>query len=131
MYVIWFLYWWFDFSAIHLPESGRDTFNDDPFAVSPSLRFIPIQPPISSVKSIRQSVTNGFNTISFVCFCFIFLSLQFWREKKITQNCWTRWIEFLSTDYCLLDNFLDSILHLSPLNYFRVFSIFVHIRCLF
>lgn len=31
---------------IHLPECGRETFNDDPLAVSPSLRLIPIQPPM-------------------------------------------------------------------------------------
>lgn len=34
---------------IHLPDCGRVTFNDDPFTVSPSLRFIPIHPPISMV----------------------------------------------------------------------------------
>lgn len=39
-----------DHWLLYLPECGRETFSDDPFAVSPSLRLIPIQPPISNYE---------------------------------------------------------------------------------
>lgn len=62
----------------HLPDCGRVTFNDDPLTVSPSLRFIPIHPPISmAVKSnflVRFSFGRSPDSVFFsrVALCFFF-----------------------------------------------------------
>lgn len=41
-------YWTYLYNG-HLPDTGLETFNDEPLAVSLSLRLIPIQPPILTI----------------------------------------------------------------------------------
>lgn len=54
---------------IRLPDNGRDTFNDDSLTVSPSLRLIPIHPPIltNRCQFVAQK-KNFFIVVRYKCF---------------------------------------------------------------
>lgn len=125
-----------DHWLLYLPECGRETFSDDPFAVSPSLRLIPIQPPISnyeidlmspsplniyinkhtmsSTMWTKQPHKHGQNRSDpvhrlLMCCCSFFF-LSFWVSFNICDN-FSAWYNYFVFDLSLIFvpcvNFVD------------------------
>lgn len=71
--------------TLHLPDCGREIFNDDTFAVSLSLRLIPIHPPISMMLNRNTAIRFSHPIVFSVSLC-VSHNLFFYTTTTATIN---------------------------------------------